>query len=180
VLKGAWKPASTDEQLDVYVPGIGPSDHTLRFFGRPRGNMEVNLRSLYLGAIYCFCTFVALDPVGYGPLETTAGSGTFSVTNSGDATSARATVTIAGNGGTPALVNNTDGGADVRFSQALGGGSSLLVDLKARTVVDSSGNDAFEDNVLAASLWPRLVPGANSLTITGAASASVQHRDGWW
>jgi hypothetical protein len=180
-LKAAWKPTGpTDDVLSITLPGYGPSDDVVRFFGRPRTTLEVNLSRLGLGVVYALATFVALDPIGYGPTEVTAGSGTFTVTNAGDATSKRATIEVVGNGGTPVLVNNSDGGADVRFSQALGGGSSWFIDLATRTVVDGSGNDVFPSNVLAASLWPRLVPGSNSLTLTGAGSASVSHRSGWW
>lgn len=181
-LKTAWSPTTAgapDQLLTVTSPGLGPTDDALRFYGRPRGG-DVQLQRLKYGLVYVQLTFVALDPVGYGPGETTAGSGTFAVTNDGDAVSKRAVVELVGNGGVPQLVNADDGGADVRFTLPLGGGSSWFVDLAARTVVDSAGDDVFPGNVVAASLWPRLVPGANNLTVTGAASASVDFQGGWW
>lgn len=178
-LKAAWKPTGPgDDVLSITIPGIGPADDVLRFFGRPRTGLDVKLGALYAGIIYARATFVALDPIGYGPTETQAGSGTFAVTNPGDATSARAVIEIVGSGGTPVLVNNTDGARDVRFVGGMSG--SMFVDLAARTVVDGSGNDLFPGNIDPASLWPRLLPGANSLTLTGATSASVVHRGGWW
>ena len=181
-LKAAWQPTGpTDDVLSISLPGYGPSDDVVRFYGRPRTTLEANLGKLHLGVVYALATFVALDPIGYGPTESAGpSSGTFAVVNAGDATSKRATIEVVGNGGTPVLVNNTDGGADVRFSQALAGATSWFIDLAARTVVDGSGNDVFPDNVLAASLWPRLVPGSNSFTLTGAGSATFSYRSGWW
>lgn len=180
-LKTAWRtvPGVAEQELIITVPGIGPTDDALRFYGRPRG-VDANLRRLHAGLIYARATFVALDPVGYGPEETVDDDGTFVVTNPGDAISKRAVVELIGNGGTPQLVNNTDGGADVQFSQTLGSSDSWFVDLATRTVVDDDGDDVFPDNVLPASLWPRLQPGTNSLTVTGAASASVVFMGGWW
>jgi hypothetical protein len=177
-LQTAWNPTSGDQTLSVTIPGIGPSDDTLRFFGRPRGSLEPNLRAHWAGVVYCLATFVALDPVGYGPEETVNDSGTFNVTNSGDASSRRATVTITSAAAGAKLENATDGGAFVEFANAP---STVVIDLLARTVVDGGGADIYgTSEVLTTSTWPRLVPGANSWTLSGGGSASVSHRDGWW
>ena len=179
-LKTAWKASRVEDELSIFIPGIGPVDDTLRFYGRPRSTLDVILRGLPGGVISAFANFAALDPVGYGPVTTISGSGTFTVTNEGNADSRRAVVEIIGDGGIPSLVNASDGGADVRFSQALGVGQSWFVDLRNRTVIDGSGDDVFPNNVLQASIWPKLVPGDNSLTLDGADSANVVYRSGWW
>lgn len=180
-LKVAWRPTGpTDDVLAIYAPGIGPSDDTLRFHGRPRTALDVNLRMVHAGIIYALATFMALDPIGYGPAEADSGSGTFSVTNAGDARTERATIVITGNGGTPAIANATDGGGNVLFTQALPAAATWTIDLKARTVVDSAGDDVFPGNVAPSSLWFGLQPGANQLTLTGAASAALSFQSGWW
>ncbi len=179
-LKDAWAPADdgADQALTVFVEGQGPADHTLTFFGRPRGTLSLNLRQLHMGVIYCLPTFEALDPLGYGGGVTEAGSGAFTVTNTGNSISDRAIITITGNGGVPTLINNSDETASIVFSQALAG--TAIIDLHAGTVVDGSGSDLFASNVLSSSTWPRLVPGVNTLVLAGAASASVLHSPGWW
>lgn len=180
-LKEAWRPTGpTDDTLSVTIPGIGPSDDTLRFYGRPRSPLDVDLHWLNGGIITSLASFVALDPIGYGPTVIVTGTANASVNNTGDANSKRATITITGNGGVPTLTNGTDGGGNVLFSQALAGAATWEIDLYRRDVVDASGNDAFTGNVLAASLWFRLLPGVNSLTLTGAASMSIDYRSGWW
>lgn len=180
-LKKAWRPAGpVDDTLDIKIPGVGPSNDTLRFYGRPRSTLDVDLHWLSGGIISSLATFVALDPIGYGPTVTVTGSPNASVNNTGDANSKRATITITGNGGIPTLTNATDGGGNVLFSQTLGSGQTWVIDLYRRDVVTGAGNDAFAGNVLASSLWFRLVPGVNSLTLTGAASMVISHRSGWW
>jgi hypothetical protein len=180
-LQTAWAPAAADQELLVKIPGIGPIDGTITYFGRPRGSIEPRLQYLTGGIVFSQGTFVALDPIGYGPEETEAGSGTIIVTNIGDVASRRATVTLTGNGGTPKITNINDGGTFVEFGATLAGAATWAVDLLAKTVVDGSGDDVYAAaDVLSTSTWPRLVPGSNSLVITGAASASVTYRDGYW
>lgn len=180
-LKRAWRPAGpVDDILSIKIPGIGPTDDTLRFYGRPRSTLDVDLHWLPGGIITSLATFVALDPIGYGPLTTVTGAANASVNNTGDANSKRALITITGNGGIPALTNGTDGGGNIVFSQVLGSGQTWEIDLYRRDVVDAANNDAFAGNVLAASLWFRLLPGVNNLTLTGAASMTIDYRSGWW
>lgn len=179
-LKGAWQPRKVDDVLEVSIPGIGPSDDIMRFWGRPRSTLDVNLQALPGGIIFALATFVALDPIGYGPEITVSGTGTFTVDNPGDAPTRRAIIEIVGNGGAPLISNVTDGGADVVMTDVLAGGQSWFIDLYRRTVVDAAGNDVFPGNVSATSLWPRLLPGSNTITLTGAASAELTYRSGWW
>jgi hypothetical protein len=180
-LKAAWRPAGPfDDVLEITIPGIGPSDDTLRFYGRPRSTLDVDLHYLSSGVISALATYIALDPIGYGPVVTVTGAASASVNNEGDANSKRATIVITGNGGVPVLSNTTDGGGNIVFSQALGGGQTWEIDLYRRDVTDAAGDDAFASNVLASSLWFRLLPGVNNLTLTGAASMSVAYRSGWW
>lgn len=177
-LATAWRVASDTQTLSVTIPGLGPADDTLRYYGRPRGSLQPRLQGYYAGYVRTLATFEALDPVGYGPEETTAGSGTFVVTNSGDVDSRRAVVTVTGATSALKLENADDDGAFVEFSAASG---TVVIDLYAKTVVNGSGTDIYASSgVLNTSTWPRLVPGTNSLTLSNATSASVAHHDAWW
>lgn len=179
-LKAAWRPAASDNVLSITIPGIGPSDDTLRFYGRPRSNLETDLHYLPGGIVNVLASFTALDPIGYGPTVVVTGTSAATVSNPGDAPSKRAIITITGNGGVPTLTNATDGGGNVLFSRILTNGLTWKIDLNRRDVVDGANDDAFTDNVLPASLWFRLLSGNNSLTLTGAASMSIEYRSGWW
>ena len=178
LLQTAWSPSSEDQTLTVTIPGIGPSDDALRFFGRARGATDPNLQLLHGGIVRCLATFEALDPIGYGPEETVNDSGSFGVTNSGDVSSRRATVTITSAAATAKLTNFDDGEAFIEFASAP---STVVIDLFRKTVVNGSGTDIYATSgVLTTSTWPRNVPGLNNWVLTGGGSVSFVHRDGWW
>lgn len=170
-LKVGFAESIVDEPLDLRLEGMPTTGR--RFYGRPRGVSE-DLSSLKSGTIRALCTYEALDPLAYGDeVSSGAQSGTFVVTNAGTKATDRAILTIVGNGGTPRIVNNSDDGGDVRFGEAVSG--TRVVDLRAHTVVDGSGNDAY-DELSSSSLWFELLAGGNSLTLTGATSVAVVHR----
>lgn len=181
-LKAAWAPRDdgVNQALSIYVPGIGGSGvDTLVYYGRPRGTLEMNLSRYAHGTVYMLPTFVATDPIAYGAASVTAGSGTFTVTNSGGLVSQRATITLTGNDGTPVLTNNDDSGRNITFGTVLATGETWTVDLAARTVVDSGGSDVFASNVLNASQWFGFQPGDNELVLSGASGASVSLQDAY-
>lgn len=170
-LKVAWAESIVDLPLDLRLPGMPTTGR--RYFGRPRG-IDGDLSRLKSSTVRALCTFEALDPFAYGDEETTGpDSGAFDVVNAGNADTDRATLTIVGSGGIPRIVNAADDGADVTFAEAVSG--TRIIDLRNRTVVDGSGNDAYFE-LSAASLWFTLRPGTNALTLTGATSVDVAHR----
>jgi hypothetical protein len=172
-LKPAWAESFVDETLDLYLPGLAATGR--RYFGRARG-VDVDLSRLKSSTVRALCTFEALDPLGYGPEESSGPeAGAFVVTNGGTADSDRVTLSIIGNGGSPRLVNASDSSNDVSFDEPLGAADVRVVDLRSRTVVDGAGDDRY-DELSPALLWFVLVPGANSLALTGAASVDVSFR----
>lgn len=177
-LKGIWKPALYDEMLQVTVDGIGPSDDTLRFFGRPRSTMDADLSQLYTGTIWVMMTFQAMDPIGYGPEQTVALGASTTVTNPGDMPTDRATISVVGNGGTPTITNTSLGGQKIQFKQAVPSGQTWQIDLRRQTVTNATGEDKFE-TISPTSTWFDLRSGTNVITLTGASSASITFRGGW-
>lgn len=177
-LKTAWKrEKSTDEvELELRLPGFPGATETLSYFGRPRG-MAVNLEHLKAGYVPALLTFEALDPLGYEPEDAatyTGLSGTFNVTGDGDEDTDRVLIEVTGNGGTPRLVSTTDGGLDITFAEALAGAATRTLDLRAHTCTDG-GTDHY-DELSPVSSWFVIKPGANSITLTGAASVDVTIR----
>jgi hypothetical protein len=170
-LKGAFAESVADVPLDLRLPGMATTGR--RYYGRPRG-LDTDLGALKSGWIDVLATYDALDPFAYGAeVSTGPQAGSFNVTNPGSADTDRVTLTIVGNGGTPKVVNTTDDAGDVTFGQAVSG--TRIVDLRARTIVDGSSND-FYDELAAGVLWFVLRPGVNALVLTGAASVDVTLR----
>lgn len=179
-LRTAWRPGLVDEILSVTIPGCGPSDNTLRYWGRPRAGMDVDMATHHLGNLNAFATFVALDPIGYGPTQTISLSGGSSnVLVSGDAPTARATVTITSDGGTPRIENLTTGGR-VQFQGAVPPGWTFIIDLLHQTVRTNLGVDAYASTVQPSSPWFKLRGGLNTINVQGVGSASLSVRGGWW
>jgi len=166
-LKAVWRPTSVDSPLDLRMPGMPETQ--LRLYGRPRGlDARFVTGFPHVGTLL---TFKALDPYFYGAEVTVEGlSGAVSVTNGGDAQTDRCVVHVTGTGAAPAMVNNSDGGGNVIWQVPLTG--VRIVDLKARTVVDGSGGDHF-DEVAASSTWFDLQPGANSIALSGGTFSFV-------
>lgn len=174
-IKAAWQPVGADQELLVTSPGIGPADHRLRFYGRPRSTLEPDVSKVVGGIIYARLQFVALDPVGYGPAETTSGS-PLTIINAGDTHTTRSVIEIVGTGSTP-IVTHEDGG-DVSWLGPLGMGQVRRIDLATFQVTDGSGVDKGTE-VSSASLWFRLAPGANVVSVAGASSPSATFRSAY-
>lgn len=179
-LKTAWRPASSNEMLSIHSIGYGPSDSTVRFFGRPRTAIDVDLSLHFTGTINALATFVALDPVGYGPEQTNAlVAGANTVNNPGDAPTSRVTISLTGNGNTPSLTNPTLGGRTILFQNPIPNGETWVIDLFEQTVIDGSGDDRFS-TISPASTWFHLGAGDNTLVLAGVGSGSITLRGGWW
>jgi hypothetical protein len=58
-LNTAWAPSSTDQTLDIRLPGMG----TVRWTGRPRG-VDVDLDRIISGVARARLIFDALNPIG--------------------------------------------------------------------------------------------------------------------
>lgn len=174
----AW--IERDQVLAAFRPADGDIELELLDrvrFGRPRG-VALDLASIDEGWVPCVATFEALDPLGYGEEDSTgAESGTFTVDNVGNAPTDRATLTIVGNGSAPTIQNTTDANKTIRFGQTITG--THTVDLRSRTVLDGSDEDAY--GLLApTNQWFDLLAGENSLTLTGATSVDVAWRPAWY
>jgi hypothetical protein len=74
-------------------------------------------------------------------------------------------------------VNQSDDEDAIRFSSAVTG--LRTADLRARTLLDGGGTDRYAE-LAPTNQWFRLVPGDNTLTLTGAASVIVTWRPAWY
>lgn len=175
-LKAAWRRSDSDLALSLRLAGAS----TLTYFGRPRGIDDSRLGKVEAGTALVVATFDCLDPLAYGDLVTVTAdsSSPIPLTNSGNATSYRCVLTVAGNGGTPVLTNPDDpDGDDITFTAALAGGSSYVIDLADMSVTKASVHR--EQDVASSSQWFGLAPGANNITFTGCASVAAEFRPAW-
>lgn len=173
-LRTGWRIATTGElRLDARLPGM--PETVMSWFGRPRDVGETEWTWTF-GRLQLTAEFDALDPVVYGAEQTLlTQSGTFNVTGTGDADTDRLVLTFHGSGGTPVLVNNTNGGT-ITFTAAQAG--TTVVDVRAQTCT-VSGIDHIAD-ISTASTWLGLTGGVtNSLTLTGATSVDLTWRAGY-
>lgn len=172
-----WRRSMTaDVSLDVDIPGTGWSR---RFYGRPRLDAgSVRLDNLPACEAIVELAFHALDPFAYGgPVSASDTAGTITLAAAGDvgADSSRATITVNGNGGIPVVTSTTAGGS-IAFTSALAGGSSYVINLYDRSVVTGLGANA-DAAVNPLSSWFPIMGGvSNTITVTGAASASISYR----
>lgn len=180
-LKSKWGPGGANDILSVTIDGIGPSDDTLRYWGRPRNAVDVDLQFLYTGTINLILSFVALDPIGYGPEQSASlSSGANTVTNPGSAPTDRAIITLRGDGGIPKITNNSRGDRMIAWRSVLGSGVTRIIDLRHQTVTDSSGQDKFSE-ISPTSHWFDLREGSNTLTLDNVTTGnSITYRGGWW
>lgn len=180
-LKAAWQPArdGNDDILTVEAEGIGPLNDKLTFFGRPRGGLELDLVKHHAGLITAYGSFTCLDPLGYGDEETSTGT-LLDVDNIGTAATDRISITITGNGETPVITNNTDEERAIRFGEPLTSGWIRNIDVRAKTVVEGQVGDDRYSNLSPTNQWFDILPGVNSITVTGAASIDITWRSAWY
>lgn len=175
-LKAAWRRTTADVELQLRLAG----STTYSYFGRPRGLDDSRLGQVIGGTALLTGTFVCMDPAAYGATVTVAADSSSPVTlsNAGNATSYRCTLTVAGNGGTPVLTNPDDpDGDDITFASTLAGGQSYVIDLHTQTVTKSGVN--CDADVAASSRWFGLYPGDNDIAFTGCASVAASFRPAW-
>jgi hypothetical protein len=177
-LKATFAPNPTGvEDLDVRLPGLtgAGDDETLTWRGRPRGIVD-DLELLRAGEIAALARFDALDPLGYGtPVTGATTTGTARLRLAGDWPTRAAVFAVAGNGARPVITSTTDDGRLVAWATPLPDGATRVVDLYARTVTTMTGVDRYGE-LDAASTWFRLLPGANTLAVAGAAELSWSAR----
>lgn len=162
-LKRAWQKSPVDVALDLCLPGFPSSDEVLRFYGRPRP-LDLDLTRLKSSHADALATFEALDPFGYGPEETVAlVAGANVVTNAGDATTDRWTLTLNRTGAASSIDNATD---DEPTLGIAAGSSTLILDGRLHTITEA-GTDVF-DLIQPGYGWPLLLEGDNAVTLTGA------------
>jgi len=177
-VKAAWRRSDTDLALQLRLAGAT----TYTYFGRPRGVDDSRLGKVEAGAALVVATFECLDPLAYGDTVTVGAdsSSPVTLTNTGNATSYRCTLTVAGNGGTPVISNPDDPDGDaITFTAALAGGSSHVIDLHDMSVVSGVSSTHVEHLVSVSSQWFGLAPGDNDLTFTGCASVAATFRPAW-
>lgn len=174
----AWRLARTGE-LALDVREAGTPEAVMRFFGRPTG-AEGDASSQRFGQLNMLCSFTCTDPFGFGASVTesdAAGTVTLDAADMGDAGAdhQRATITVVGNGGTPALVSATDSNGDITCADVLAVSDELVIDLRAMTATVEGV--AADEIIAPSSTWFSLIGGqTNTLTLTGAASCSVTWR----
>lgn len=168
-LMAAWKPAGTvDTSLTVGLPGIGTFGR--KFYGRPGNARDDGLVNLGTKFVNVLLTYQALDPLGYGePDSVNTQTGTFIVVNDGTAPTDRVTVTVDAAGTPFTLVNAADENKTIRAIGIPSGDHDIS--LRSRTVTKGVA-DAY--SILSpTNQWFRLMPGSNSLTLSGATSVDV-------
>ena len=190
-LKTAWQPTGPDDAvLDIGMAGYGPANDIVRFYGRPREALEVDLTYHYAGIIIVLASFTATDPIGYGPEQSTAlAIGNNIVNNPGDASTDRAVITFRGNGGIPSIINESDGYRRIVFRTAVQATHVITIDLRRQTVTSTYQSGIFTvirdefASVSPSSTWFSLTPGDNTLAIsniTNDVEAEITYRGGWW
>lgn len=180
-LSTLWSPHPAGEvALTLAIPGY--PDGGLTFYGRPRGLVDDGRRlTASPPSVDVLATFVALDPIGYGPAVTAQGSRTSAgsidlpITNAGNIATDRLSVTLrhvdesAGNSGgydTIRVLNLTTGGS-VRVLEpfALFTDQTVDIDLRRRTVrhTNSVGTvaDWYPNLKHLPDQWFTLAPGAS-------------------
>lgn len=169
-LKAAWKPSTSEQTLDLRMPGM--PETTMRVYGRSRGLSGDSV--LDNGkAITGVASFMCTDPYWYGAevSVSTDSSSPIPVANAGDANTRRCTLTVVVSAATPTITNPSDpDSGTIVFASSFTG--TAVLDLNAQTCTVSSVSR--EDLIDPSSKWFVIAPGTNSIAWTGATSiASV-------
>ncbi len=200
-LAAAFARSNVDLPLGLRIAG-DPAEYTL--YGRPRGCDLAMSRRFLGGYSEARCSFVATDPIMYGPITTIdigltpSGGGlvfpaTFPVVFSGSGNSGlgafdhvgaadvdRWVATITGPVTNPRL-EHIESGRFLRFIGTLAASESLVVDGHTRSVM--LGGTASRANWIAAgSRWFEFTPGSNSIRFTadtGSGATSIDVAPGW-
>ena len=124
----------------------------------------------------CIIDLLFADPIWYGEEIVETITGTDVITNPGNVDATNMLIELIG-GTDPRLTNETpDPEVWVQISRTLGG-DSVDIDTRAGTAVRSNGNNVIgylsKDG---ARQFMRIVPGANTMTISGGGTATITYR----
>lgn len=174
----AWRPASSDLELQMRIPGTPAT--IMSYWGRPDG-VDAKVDLIELGYVEMLAQFECLDPLRYGAEETdNNNSGTFTVTNSGNAPSDRVTITITADGvGAPSLVNTTDSSKTITWNTTLAASTVRVIDLRDRTVETAGGANKYSE-IDPSSAFFQLLSGGNSWTATNISDVDITFRSAWY
>jgi len=178
-LKAAFGPSDSELELTLRIPGT--PDTVMSYFGRPRP-LTVKQSLLAVGVSDVLASFDALDPLAYGAAETDDNnSGSFTVTNSGDAVSDRCTITITSTAAKPTIKNGTAAGdPTITWGTTLSNGTVRVIDLRAGTVATAGGVDKTDELLNASSRFWSLESGGNSIVTTNISDADFSFRSAWY
>lgn len=198
-LNSAFAPSPSDAWLDLRMTG-SPSEYSLQ--GRARG-VEWDLSRRYtFGLADARCTFVATDPLKYGPLVTTTiglpsgtaglpfpatgpfvfgaqSGGEATVTNSGTA-AVDWTATVTGPMTTPRL-EMVSLGRRVSFDLAVATGETLVLDSRTGSAL-LNGSTPRTSTLLPGSRWWQLPVGSSTIRLraaSGTGTVALAHRPGY-
>lgn len=118
---------------------------------------------------------IASDWRKYG---TTLNSDSSSPVNNGGNARSTPVVVITGASTTPRITNTTDDSKYVEVATSLTGGQTLTLDMQNRTATHSA-NGNVDSLIAAGSRWWDLLPGDNTVTLTGGGTFAVQYRDAY-
>lgn len=172
---------SPRKQPDDELPLIFklPGEVEMRSLCRPRRRSITINRDYTLLNPTAVIQFVASDPRLYAETETTTSFAGLSGTpnNAGD-TRMYPTVEIDGAATNPITIKNvTDANRTLTLALAVGAGQTLVVDMGKRTVLLAGVNRY--DAVQSGSEWWELLPGNNTIEITGGGTKRVKFRSAW-
>lgn len=145
-----------------------PKQVTVKLQSRPRmrpyrGNMS---------ALEFEIPLIAPD---WRKVGTTAQADSSSPVNNAGNVRAAATVTITGASTNPRITNSTDDSRYVEVTTVLTGGQTLTLDMTNRTATHSADGNV-DDLIVAGSRWWDLLPGDNTISLTGGGTFSVAYR----
>ena len=185
---GELDDSDTDDAIAALARVMGPRTSAMtldwqrfgrqrRLWVRPRGMILPWGDDFGLGAMRAALRLVAPDPVVYSLSSTTSASVTTSatITNGGNYP-IWPTMEFRPTASTATIQNVTDDGEMLSLS-GLTVGALYLFDFRARTVLVGGSSDAYSV-VGYPPGWFRLLPGGNSIEVTGG-TARFLYRDGW-
>lgn len=158
-----------------------PGEPELRSLCRPRRRSLTIDRSYTMLNPTAILQFAASDPRLYAETETTVSIAAATLSgvanNTGD-TSTYPIVEVDGAATNPISIKNvTDGNKTITLITALTSGQTLIVDFFKRTITIGGANKY--DLLQAGGRWWELLPGNNTIEITGGGAKRVKFRSAW-
>lgn len=156
-----------------------PGEAEMRSLCRPRRRNIVIDRSYTMLNPSAVLQFFASDPRLYAETETTVSfTGTTGTANNTGDFNTYPTVEIDGAATQPITIKNvTDGNKTLTFVRSLAAGETLIADFAKRTLTIGGANHY--NSLQIGSRWWELLPGNNSIEITGGGTKRVKFRSAW-